>query len=412
MNKKKLLALIAKKNERKAALTTKADTCEDVAELRKINAEVDALNTDIRSLQEIVDSLPDDEGNANHASVDDRTAAMNGGIPGVVGASAHGQQNRRAAETDTDSPEYRRAFQEFVTRGTPIPTELRANANTLTPDVETVIPTQLYNRIVEKVETTGMILPLVTRTTFPSGIVVPTSSVKPVATWVLEGKGSDRQKKTTGSITFSHFKLRCEISMSAEASAMVLSVFETNFVRQVSEAMVKAMEMAILNGDGTTQPKGILKETPEPGQALTAAEINYKLLLDAEAAIPQAYESGSRWCMTKPTFMRFFGITDSGGQPIARVNYGISGVPERVLLGRDVVLCGDYMDSFSDTLPAGAVFAFIFNFSDYALNTIYDLGIVRKQDWDTEDMLTKAVMSMDGKVIDKQSLVTLAKAGA
>jgi len=38
------------------------------------------------------------------------------------------------------------------------------------------------------------------------------------------------------------------------------------------------------------------------------------------------------------------------------------------------------------------------------------MGVQRKQDWDTEDMLTKAVMSLDGKVIDKNSLVTIAKA--
>jgi hypothetical protein len=68
------------------------------------------------------------------------------------------------------------------------------------------------------------------------------------------------------------------------------------------------------------------------------------------------------------------------------------------------------MDSFSSTLKAGKIFAFLFKFSDYTMNTIYDMGVQRKQDWDTEDMLTKAVMSVDGKVIDKNSLVTIAKA--
>ena len=38
------------------------------------------------------------------------------------------------------------------------------------------------------------------------------------------------------------------------------------------------------------------------------------------------------------------------------------------------------------------------------------LGVQRKQDWDTEDWLTKAVMACDGKVIDTGSLVTIAKA--
>ena len=94
---------------------------------------------------------------------------------------------------------------------------------------------------------------------------------------------------------------------------------------------------------------------------------------------------------------------------MARINYGMGGKPERSLLGRTVVLCGNYMDSFSAALEAGKIFAFIFNFSDYAVNTVYDMGVQRKQDWDTEDLLTKAVMSVDGKTIDKNSLVTIAK---
>ena len=143
---------------------------------------------------------------------------------------------------------------------------------------------------------------------------------------------------------------------------------------------------------------------------ITAKKLDYKLLIDAEAAIPQAYENGVKYCMTKKTFMAFVGMTDAEGQPIARVNYGIGGKPERTLLGREVVLCGDYMDSFSSTLKDGKIFAFLFNFSDYTLNTNYNMGIQRKQDWDTEDLLTKAVMAVDGKVVDKNSLVTIAKA--
>lgn len=42
----------------------------------------------------------------------------------------------------------------------------------------------------------------------------------------------------------------------------------------------------------------------------------------------------------------------------------------------------------------------MFDFGDYVLNTIYDMGISKKQDWETEDLLTKAVMSVDGKAVD------------
>ena len=399
--RKKLLALMATKNERKAAINTKVDASNDVTELRSLNKELDDLNVEIRSLQEMIDAIPDDGAPASQ-----RTAVVNGQIPGVVVAGA--ATELRTA--DNEGMEYRKAFQQLVTRGTAIPVELRDDESTLTSDIGSAIPTVLVNRIVEKLESVGMILPLVTRTALASGVSYPTSSVNPVATWVAEGAGSDRQKKTTGTITFTKFKLRCEISMSMEAGAMAISSFENSFVKQVVKAMTKAIEKAIIStADGTTSPKGILAETPATGQALTAKELKYETIVKAEAALPEEYEGGAVWCMTKKTFLGFVEMTDANGQPIARVNYGLGGKPERTLLGRTVITCGSYLDSFSSTLTTGKIFAFIFNFEDYALNTVYDMGVQRKQDWDTEDLLTKAVMAVDGKVIDKNSLVTIAK---
>jgi len=407
--KKKLLSLLENKNARKAEIVAKAEKTESVEELRNLNAELDTLNEEIRSLQEMIDSMPDDDNEGEGKGQEERTKVVNSQIPGIIKAASETRKGK-----DEEQMEYRKAFQQFVTRGIPIPSELRTDEVTNT-DLTTAIPAPLANRIVEKLESTGTILPLVTKSAFPAGVKIPTSSVKPVATWVGEGAGSNRQRKTVAtSIDFTHHKLRCEIAMTQEAATMALPVFEATFVRQVSEAMTKAIESAIIGGAKNASgnlvgPKGILNETPPNGQALTAKDINYKLLIDAEAALPQAYEANARWCMTKKTFMSFIGMVDNNGHPIARINYGIGGRPERTLLGREVVLCGDYMDSFSATLGLNTIFAFLFNFSDYVLNTNYDLGVQRKQDWDTEDWLTKAVMACDGKVIDKNSLVTIAK---
>lgn len=395
--KDKLKKLLAQKNERKVAIGTQVDASNDVVELKSLGKELDGLNTEIRDLQGMIDSIVDED-------VNERTAAVNGAIPAVVVTNAVVQKRTE----EPDDMEYRKAFQQLVTKGTPIPVELRFDASTTTPDITSAIPNILVNRIVEKLTTEGMILPLVTRTSFPAGITIPTSSVVPVATWVNEGAGSDKQKKTTGSIVFTNFKLRCEISMSMEVSVMAISAFEASFVAQVVKAMVIAIETAIVStADGTTSPKGILAETPATGQALEYNAFDYATLIEAESALPEEYEGGAVWCMTKKTFLGFVGMVDTEGQPIARTNYGINGKPDRTLLGRPVQTAGKYLDSFSSTLTVDHIFAFIFDFSEYALNTIYDMGIQRRQNWDNEDMETKAVMSVDGKVIDKNSLVTL-----
>lgn len=207
--------------------------------------------------------------------------------------------------------------------------------------------------------------------------------------------------------------------MTEEVANMTLSAFEALFVKNVSIAMLRAIEGAIVDGDGYGMPTGILAETTVSGQALEVAadgELDYALLCDAEAAVPAEKEAGAKWCMTKKTFMKFVGMVDDNGQPIARVNYGIDGKPERMLLGRDVVLyvpqSGSSMGNYADTVTADTLFAFIFDFADYTLNNNYDLGIQHKIDWDNEDHRTKAVAAYDGKVIDKTSLVTITKLAA
>lgn len=311
-----------------------------------------------------------------------------------------------------NSIEYRKAFMNYVINGTPIDGQFKNEAGpTKKSDVGAVIPETVLTKIIEKIQATGMILPLVTRTSYKSGVSIPTSSVKPVATWVAEGGKSDRQKKTTGSIIFGAYKLRCAVSNSLEVDVMSLPIFESTLIKNVAEAMVIALETAILKGTGSGQPKGLLKETVEAGQNIDIEQSGspeIKQLEDAEAALPLAYENGAVWLMTKKTFMKYASLKDSVGQPIGGVNYGIAGKKERTLLGRTVIL-NDYMDSYVDQPDSSIIVAALFRMEDYILNTNYDMGIKKYEDNETDDIVTKAVMLADGKVVDKHSLVTITK---
>ena len=350
---------------------------------------------------------------ANKAALEDMFKVLNIENKGVNVVGKVLDTTKSAENEDMfASVEYRKAFMNNVIRGTAIPNQfLNVDANTVTSEIGSVIPTTVMEKIIEKLEATGMILPLITRTGYKGGVSIPTSSVKPVATWVAEGVGSDRQKKTTGNITFTYYKLRCAVSVSFEVDNVSLAIFETTLINNVTEAMVKALEQSIISGSGVGQPKGILQETPVTGQALTivtAIDIAYSDLIAAEAALPLAYETAAVWCMTKKSFMAFIGMVDSQKQPIARVNYGIAGKPERTLLGRTVVL-NDYMGSYTKTVTVATTFAFLFNFKDYILNTNYQMTLKKYEDNETDDQVTKAIMLADGKVVDINSLVTLSK---
>ena len=382
--------LIQRKAAEMEELKKRSDESQDLSEVKTIGETLQKLAGEIKEaegqLAELEEEQPQEE-QEERAVVPVNAELRNAQVVSTFNLGGN-------EKMENHNMEYRNAFMEFVLRGTAIPKELRAGENTLTNDVTSVIPTHLVNQILEKFDNVGMILPLISKTSYAAGVEIPTSSVKPVATWVSEGAGSDRQKKTTGKITFAYYKLRCEISMSMEVGTMALATFEAKFVENVAKAMTYAIENAVVNGTGSGQPTGILTAAVPEGQTLTGA-LSYAKLSEAEGVLPVEYETGAKWCMNKKTFAKVLGMVDQNGQPIARVNYGINGAQERTILGRDVVVSPYVADNL----------AFMFDFADYVLNTIYDMGISKKQDWDTEDLLTKAVMSVDGKVVDNGSIV-------
>ena len=371
-------------------------------EAKAVKDDINLMDTEYETYAQ---AMADIEALNNKVSVRDlsniKTQNVSGQVAGNIGNVSD--------DNFTNSVEYRTAFMNNVMRGAAMPKFQNTDQNTLTTDVGTVIPEVLVSKIIAKAETVGQIYAKVTKTHYKGGVTIPTQNVKPVASWVAEGKGSDKQKTTTGSITFTWHKLRCAISMSLETETMTLDIFESTFVAQVSEAMIKAIEEAIFNGNGTSQPKGILKETPETGKALSVAngsKIDYEFLLKCEAAVDEEYDNGAEWYMSKKTFYEdVLSITDQAGQPIARVNVGINGKPEQTILGRKVNFT-NYLPKFESNPSASKVFGFIFNMSDYVLNENLAITVKQYEDNDTDDKITKAVMLTDGKCIQTYSLVT------
>ena len=65
------------------------------------------------------------------------------------------------------------------------------------------------------------------------------------------------------------------------------------------------------------------------------------------------------------------------------------------------------MSSFAASVDKDTVIAFLFDFKDYILNTNLNITIKKYEDNTTDDIVTKAIMLIDGKVIDKNSYVTM-----
>lgn len=323
------------------------------------------------------------------------------------------QTNTVMTEQVADSDmEYRKQFMNYVLKGTPIRMQNGTDYQTTTSDVGPVIPTTIVNRIVELMESNGNILAKVTRTSFKGGVKVPVSAAKPTAVWLAERAGGNTQKMdVSGSVVFSYYKLKVAVAVSLIVENVTLEIFEKTLSANIAEAMVRALEDAIINGTGSGEPKGILAETAAATieadvTASTGDGVTYATLLAMEGALPTAYENGAEWVMNKKFFYNYIqAIVDSNGQPIARVDAGIDGKLVHTIFGRPVNFT-DHMAVPTNDNPTG-VFAFIAKLEDYMINTNMGVTVSRYVDESSDDTVTKAIMIADGKMIDTHSIIAL-----
>jgi HK97 family phage major capsid protein len=276
----------------------------------------------------------------------------------------------------------------------------------MTTDVGVLIPTTVMNRIIESLTDAGNILPLVTRTSYRGGLSIPISTVRPVATWVAEGEGSEKQKKTVGYIEFKYYKLRCAVAMTLEVDTMSLSVFEATLIANIIEAMTIALEKAIINGSGTGQPKGILTENVSPDKVISLAGtgVSFSDLAKAEAALPAEYDNKAEWFMNKRTWIQCETITGDDGHPIFRNTIDKDGKFVRTILGRKVNVTS-YMTALTDSTSAGTTIAFLYDPKDYILNINKQFTMKKYEDNETDDQILKAIALADGKSVKNDSLV-------
>lgn len=332
-------------------------------------------------------------------------------MPEFGNSAKMGGENTRGEMLNSE--EYRKAFMNHVLKGEAIPAKfLNTDAQTTSSEVAAVIPTILVQEIIKKFKKYGKFYAMVGKTHYKGGVVIPVSELDLEATWVGEGNTGDAQEAPVGSVTFAYHKLTCKVRLSFEASVLTLDIFEASFTEDMAQAMVKKIERAIFNGLGNDshQPKGFLTETPVSGQKIEITEgndITYADLAEAEGALPEEYEDGAIWVMPKKTYYgQVVGMVDDNGQPVTRLNIGADGKPERTILGRKVEFA-PYMSAFSKSVSADTTVAAIFDFSRYKLNENYEMMIKKYTDEDTDDQIKKALMLLDGKTVDKNSLVTV-----
>ncbi|MEY8763347.1 MULTISPECIES: phage major capsid protein [Clostridium] len=376
-------------------------------ELNKSTQEIDNIKAKIET-QKSLDSGKqfDDEGNQV-------TETLN-------------KPKKKAGFEDTlSSVEYRNAFKDFCVSGkvSPIlqndlikPIIKNADTVTTTGDASAVIPTTILQEVIQKVQSYGQIYAAVRKLSIKGGVQVPILTLKPSASWIGETTPSDRQKiEINQNIMFSYYGLECKISTSLLTETVTLQMFEDTLVSLLAEAFVKALDTAIIKGSGIGQPKGITVDDRIPaGQIVTLTPDEFAdwsaWKKKVFAKMPLSYKGGASLYMASGTFEGYIdGMVDKNGQPIGRVNYGITDGPQERFGGKPVVEVEDDIISNYDDAATGDVISIYGNMNNYAINSNMQLTMVRYTDHDKNEIVDKGILIADGKILDPNGFVIIKK---
>lgn len=421
--KKKIKSMIDAKEAKIDELKERSRKTEDIAELRGLNEDIDEIKVELDELKAMYgdadkpreDRKPDDD-------VEVVVKDENRSLEPLATMRSNNAQSRSKKNTDIYATvEYRTAFMNFCKNGTPIPKEMRGDAITTTSDASAVIPTTILNEIVKEMSVYGNLYDEVRKLNIQGGVEVPILSLKPVATWITADTGtseSDKQKlQANTKVSFSYYGLECKLSQTLLVNVTTLEMFEAQFVPLATEAMVQALDIAIINGSGSGEPLGVVNDTRVPAGNVVTLDPSQigswqGWKQNVFAIMKKAYRDG-KFYMAQSTYDAYIdGMVDDNGQPIGRVNYGIDGDETYRFAGRIVDTVEDDVIKAYDNADTDDVIAVFFKPTDYAINSNMQMTTKRWVDDDKNEINNKVIMIADGKLIDPYGVIIIKKGAA
>ena len=433
--KKFLKDLIARKQKQADELRKKIEGATDINEARADYATLEALNKEISDAMAKLNEIDDGEGEGGNGegAGEGRSAQPVGGLNPLASFGMRGAQGAPANTDALSTMEYRKAFMEYVQRGTSSDLLKRAAAEHVSADLGILLPNTIVNEIIKGVEKVyGQLYSRVKKTNVKGGVQYPIGAFSAVMYWDgtagtdKEHGVSETQKAggVTGYVQFTYHIGEIRIAQSLLQSVVTVEKFEAEIVKALVEAYVKAMDEAILNGDGVKQPEGILTEAGKGESRIPAANIISFTAEEMEdwkswqkklfAKIPLSMRKlRPEFVMTAETWeSNIMTLEDTNGRPVYRETYNPeTGDEKATFKGRAVLFVEEGGIKSFDTAAAGEFFAMVWiPEKAYAINSNMQFGYKKYFDEDTNQWITKALVICDGKVLDPKYIYLLKKA--
>lgn len=412
MRKKILEKRLARLQEKRNALIAKGQASQDVNEVRSINDQVSDLDAEIAETNEELEALKAEENQAEERTAQVAAVPVNAGIVASF-------QTRETKKEEADM-EYRNAFMAYVQKGTAIPTELRNGETISTNESGAAIPLTIMNEVINTVRKRyGNLYAKVRKMSVPGGVEIPIGALQATFKWINESTVSPRQKTAKlGKITFKYNTAEIRIAQTFLSQILTLSAFEAELAKLIAIAYAQAMDEAIVNGSGDGAPLGILNDA----RVTNTIEMKAADMSDWKAwrknffaKLPLGYRAGEFIfpLSTVETYLET--MSDDNNNPVFRqatgleVNDGDAMNPNGRFFGREISLVEPEILPDFDTASPGDVIGIFWQPEEYGINENFGFTMRRYFDEETNEWVDKAIVVVDGKVLNPEGFYLIKK---
>ncbi len=415
-----LEGVIARKQEEIKSLEERNAKAETVDEVRSIGKQIDMVKNEIIEAQRQLDAMNNENVKLNPVAT-------------------YGVKRMETASTDDadvrSTMEYRKAFMDYVQKGTKSDILVRKDSENVSSDLGILLPNTIIQDIITGVEKVyGQLYSRVRKTNVKGGVQYPIGAFSALMYWDgTAGTDSEHgvsEKQKAGGVTdyvqFTYHIGEIRIAQSLLQSVVTVQAFESEIVKALVQAYVKAMDDAILTGNGTKEPEGIITEAKKSSSRIPTGNIisftedeikdwkNWQTKLFAK--IPLSMRNlRPEFVMTAETWeANILTMADNNNQPIGRLTYNpTTGDEKATFRGREVVFVEEGGIKSFDSASADDFFAMYWVPSEgYMINSNMQFSYKKYFDEDTNQYITKALVICDGKVLDPKYIYLLKKGTA
>lgn len=267
-------------------------------------------------------------------------------------------------------------------------------------------PDEYEHQLIEALQEENIMRGLVHVITTSSGDrKIPIVASKGEASWIEEEAEIPESDDSFGMITLSAHKVGCMIRISEELLHDSAFDLPSYIVREFARRVGAAEEKAILTGDGSHKPFGLLHATNGAqlgGTAASATALVSDELLDLQHSLKTGYRRRAFWVMNDATVKAIRKLKDSTGQYLWSPGL-LAGQPDTLL--NQKVLTSNYMP-----LPTAGNKAILYgDFSNYWLADREGRSINRLNELyaKNDQVGFKVTQRVDGRLILPESVKVL-----